>query len=208
MNWPLNLRMPARLCPIALFLAFALSAHANYVNFEAKQTSPIWLSPSGSRLFAVNTPDARLSVFDVSNPQYPVLIAEIPVGLEPVSVMPRTEDEVWVVNEVSDSVSIVSISQHAVIDTLYVPDEPADVAFANGKAFVTCGRNNLVRVFDATTRAAITNVPVFGENPRGIVPNTAGTKVYAAFALSGNRTTLIPAPNAPPQDTNEMRAGL
>ena len=30
--------------------------------------------------------------------------SEIPVGLEPVSVRARTNDEVWVVNEVSDSV--------------------------------------------------------------------------------------------------------
>src|SRR4051812_27055052 len=120
----------------------------NFTNFEGKQTRPISLSPSGNRLFAVNTPDARLSVFDVSNPQNPVLIAEIPVGLEPVSVNPRTEDEAWVVNEVSDPVSIVSVNQHAVVDTLYVPDDPADVAFANGRAFVTSARKNLIRVFD------------------------------------------------------------
>ena len=180
----------------------------NFTNFEGKQTRPISLSPSGNRLFAVNTPDARLSVFDVSNPQNPILVAEIPVGLEPVSVSPLTEDEAWVVNEVSDTVSIVSVNQHAVVDTLYVPDEPADVAFANGRAFVTSARKNLIRVFDVSTRAGITNIPVFGENPRAIVPSADGTKVYAAFALSGNRTTLLPATNAPPQPTNEMRAGL
>src|SRR5204862_638112 len=179
-----------------------------YINFEGKQTRPISLSPSGNRLFAVNTPDARLSVFDVSNPQNPIHVAEIPVGLEPVSVNPRTEDEAWVVNEVSDTVSIVSVNQHAVVDTLYVPDEPADVAFANGRAFVTSARKNLIRVFDVSTRAGITNIPVLGENPRAVIPSADGSTVYAAFALSGNRTTLIPAPQAPPQPTNEMRAGL
>ena len=105
--------------------AFALSASAAYVNFEGKQTSPIRLSSDGSRLFAVNTPDARLSVFDVTQPSNPRLIAEIPVGVEPVSANPRTADEVWVVNEVSDSISIVSVSQRMVTDTLYVKDEPA-----------------------------------------------------------------------------------
>src|SRR3954468_12566938 len=146
----------------------------NFTNFEGKQTRPISLSPSGNLLFAVNTPDARLSVFDVSNPQNPILVAEIPVGLEPVSVNPRTEDEVWVVNEVSDTVSIVSVNQHAVVDTLYVPDEAADVAFANGRAFVTSARKNLIRVFDVSSRAAITNIAVFGENPRAIVPSADG----------------------------------
>src|ERR1041384_8147120 len=176
MNWPLNLRMPARLCPIALFLAFALSAHANYVNFEGKQTSPIRLSPDGTRLFAVNTPDARLSVFDVTLPSNPRLIAEIPVGVEPVSVTPRNNDEIWVVNEVSDSVSIVSVSRRLVTDTLYVKDEPADVVFAAGKAFVSAARKNQIAVFDVNTHAAITNIPVFGGNPRALTVNSTATR--------------------------------
>src|SRR5436189_3249385 len=101
-----------RLFVVAACLSGVLhaSAQANYVNFEGKQTRPICLSPDGTRLFAVNTPDARLSVFDVTHPLNPFLIAEIPVGVEPVSVNARDNNEVWVVNEVSDSVSIVSVS--------------------------------------------------------------------------------------------------
>lgn len=168
-----------------------------YVNFEGKQAAPIRLSPSGNRLFAVNTPDNRLSVFDVSNPHHPVLMAEIRVGLEPVSVNAVSDDEAWVVNEVSDSVSIVSVAGGRVVDTLRVPDEPADIAFANGRAFVTCSRNNRLAVFDQLTRAAITNIALFGESPRSLCVNANGTRVYAAFALSGNRTTLIPFDKAP-----------
>jgi YVTN family beta-propeller protein len=180
----------------ALFIS---TGRAQFVNFEGKQTAPARLSPDGSRLFVVNTPDNRLSVFDISNPQNPILISEIPVGLEPVSVNPRNNDEAWVVNEVSDSVSVVSVSQNAVVDTLYVKDEPADVVFANGRAFVTCARNNQLAVFDLVTRAGVTNIPVFGENPRSLCVNSNGTRVYAAFALSGNRTTLVSFTNAPPQ---------
>src|SRR5580765_5347654 len=138
--------------------ALARLSAQTFVNFEGKQTAPVRLSPDGSRLFAVNTPDNRLSVFDVSNPQNPILIAEIPVGIEPVSVNPVSNDEAWVVNEVSDSVSIVSISARVVTDTLYVKDEPADVVFANGRAFVSCARNNQIAIFDAATHASITNL--------------------------------------------------
>src|SRR5436305_1306851 len=134
------------------------SAQTNYVNFEGKQTRPICLSPDGTRLFAVNTPDARLSVFDVTHPLNPFLIAEIPVGVEPVSVNPRNNDEAWVVNEVSDSISVVSVSQRIVTDTIYVKDEPADVVFANGKAFVTAARKYMIAVFDVTTHSLITNI--------------------------------------------------
>src|SRR4051812_14184291 len=165
-----------------LWLSAALCARATYVNFEGKQTSPIRLSPDGTRLYAVNTPDARLSVFDVMQPSNPRLIAEIPVGVEPVSVNPRNNDEVWVVNEVSDSISIVSVSQRIVVDTLYVKDEPADVVFAGGKAFVSAARKNMLAVFDVTTHSLVTNITLFGENPRALAVSSDGSKVYTAFA--------------------------
>jgi len=191
--------------PLALSLLICTAPAQNaYVNFEGKQTSPLRLSADGTRLFAVNTPDARLSVFDLAHPSNPLLIAEIPVGLDPVSVNPRTPDEVWVVNEVSDSISIVSLSQRLVTDTLYVQDEPADVVFAGGKAFVSAGRRNQVVVFDATNHTRLATIPLFGEDPRALAVSMDGTRIYAAFALSGNHTTQIPAGTAPlqPPPTN------
>src|SRR6266571_4154164 len=155
--------------PLLLLLSATIGWAANcwsqssFVNFEATQTNPVRLSPDGRRLFAVNTPDARLSVFDVSNPANPVLIAEIPVGLEPVSVNPLNDDEAWVINEVSDSVSIVSVSDHLVTDTLYVKDEPADVVFAGGRAFVAVSRSHEVRVFDLADHTQLAAIPLFGE---------------------------------------------
>ena len=192
--------MTRRLSSIAkkcapFFICAVAAARAQYVNFESQQTRPICLSPDGTRLFAVNTPDGRLSVFDVSNPAnpLPVLIREIPVGVEPVSVNAISNEEAWVVNEVSDSVSVVSVAAGAVMDTLACKDEPADVVFANGKAFVSCSQNNVVRVFDLATHAASATIPLTGLNPRSLAVSADGSKVYAAFKLSGNRTTLLPA---------------
>jgi YVTN family beta-propeller protein len=186
----------------AMLLPSTVLARGSYVNFEGKQTAPVRLSADGTRLYAVNTPDARLSVFDVTQPSNPRLLAEIPVGVEPVSVNPRSNDEVWVVNEVSDSISIVSVSQRIVTDTIYVKDEPADVVFAGGRAFISASRKNMIAVFDATTHSLVTNIALQGENPRALAVNTNGTKVYVAFALSGNHTTIVPANKAPPQQTN------
>jgi YVTN family beta-propeller protein len=170
-----------------------------YVNFEGKQTSPVRISPDGARLFAVNTPDCRLSVFDLTDPKFPILIKEIAVGLEPVSVNPRSSDEAWVINEVSDNLSIVSVSNGIVETALQVGDEPADVVFAKGRAFVTVARENAIVVFDISNRTQIATIPLEGENPRALVVNSDGTRVYTAFALSGNATTIIPAAFAPAQ---------
>lgn len=179
--------------------AAAATEPRTFANFEGAQVNPIRLSPDGTRLFAVNTPAGTLSVFDVSQPASPALIAEIPVGVEPVSVAARSNDEVWVVNQVSDSVSVVSVPRGIVIDTLTARDEPADVVFALGQAYVSVSRSNRIDVFDAETRQRVASLPVFGGSPRALAVSPRGNLVYAAFALSGNGTTIIPPDEAPAQ---------
>src|SRR5678815_655531 len=80
-----------------------------YTLFESGQVRPLALSPDGSRLFAVNTPDGRLEMYGVTDNGL-VHKGSIPVGLEPVAVAARTNNEVWVVNHLSDSVSIVKVN--------------------------------------------------------------------------------------------------
>jgi DNA-binding beta-propeller fold protein YncE len=109
----------------ALITAGLSAAHAaSFVTYETGQVRPLAMSPDGSRLFAVNTPDGRLEVFDVKSAGL-TLAASVPVGMEPVAVEARTNSEVWVVNHLSDSVSIVDLSAtpSRVTRTLLVGDE-------------------------------------------------------------------------------------
>ncbi|MGC4008778.1 MAG: hypothetical protein QM805_07265 [Pseudomonas sp.] len=191
-----------RMAALALAGWAATAAAAPFTHFEARQTHAIAITPDGTRLLALNSPAATLSVFDVSNAgAAPVLLTEIPVGLEPVAVRVRSNDEAWVVNEVGDSVSIVSLSRSAVIATLPASDEPGDVVFAQGKAFVSCARNRLLRVFDATTRVESPPIELAGLDPRALAVDPSGAYVYAAFLLSGNKTTILSRNDAPPQPT-------
>ena len=77
----------ARLVGVALALvgALAATAGASYDNFESGHVRPLALSPDGTRLFAVNTPDNRLDIFDV-NVSGLTRVASVMVGLEPVAV--------------------------------------------------------------------------------------------------------------------------
>jgi YVTN family beta-propeller protein len=177
------------------------SVHAQaaaFANFEGSQTNPIRLSADGTRLFAVNTPNGTLSVFDLTVPATPQLIAEIPVGVEPVSVNPLTDDQAWVVNQVSNSISIVSVSKGMVVATLQAKPEPMDVVFAEGLAYVSVSRANKVLVFNPKTLAQVAAIPLLGGSPRALAVSPDKTKVYAAFAISGNGTTIIPNTLAPP----------
>src|SRR2546422_7940363 len=85
------------------------AAQSSCVNFESGHVRPLALSPAGDLLFAVNTPDNRLTIYAVTATGSGLsLAAEVPVGLEPVAVATRTHlsghAEAWVVNHLSDSV--------------------------------------------------------------------------------------------------------
>src|SRR6185295_3309385 len=89
--------------------AAAQSAGGAFVNFESGHVRPLALSPDGSRLFAVNTPDDRLAIYDVTAGAL-TRAGEVQVGLAPVANAARTNTEVWVVNHLSDSISIVQVN--------------------------------------------------------------------------------------------------
>jgi len=171
-----------------------------YANFEAAQTNPIRLSADGTRLFAVNTPNNTVTVFDVTTPASPTLLKEIPVGVGPVSVNSLSDDVAWVVNQVSNSISVISVSQGIVTATISAPVEPMDVVFVGSQAYVSCSRSNAIDVFSTASPYTLTaTVLVYGGNPRALAVSKDGSTVYAAFALSGNATTIIPDSLAPPQ---------
>lgn len=176
-----------------LFLLASPALSETFTNFESHQVHPLALSADGSRLFAVNTPDNRLTVFAVTAGGL-TIEAEIPVGLEPVSVRPRTPNEVWVVNHLSDDVSVVDLTTMNVRATIPVGDEPADVVFAGtaGRAFVTVSQEDAVKIFDpADLGAPPTVVPVFMNDPRALALRPDGIKVYAASFKSGNATSIL-----------------
>lgn len=164
-----------------------------FVNFETPHVHPIHATPDGARLLAVNTPDNRLEVLSLAG-ALPVVEASIPVGLDPVSVRPRSNTEAWVVNHISDSISIVDLTTMHVTRTIKTADEPADVVFAGApeRAFVTCSQVNLVQVFDpASPDTPIAEIEIEGEDPRALAVSPDGMTVYAAIFESGNATTIL-----------------
>lgn len=144
MNPAWSRRAVALLGALVCCLAVAprVMAAPSFTLFESGQVRPLASSPDGTRLFAVNTPDNRLEVFDVTGASI-AHAGSVTVGLEPVAVAARTNGEVWVVNHLSDSVSVVDVSDPAaprVVRTLLVGDEPRDIVFAGAggnRAFIT-----------------------------------------------------------------------
>jgi YVTN family beta-propeller protein len=152
--------LSASLLAACLALPPGAAAQTSFVAFESGPVRPIALSPSGGRLFAVNTPDNALEVFTVSSAGIS-RTKSIAVGMEPVAVAARSDDEVWVVNHLSDSVSIVDVPSGRVARTLLVGDEPRDIVFAGtggNRAFVTTAHRGQHR-----THGSIAGVPGAGD---------------------------------------------
>ena len=187
--------------------------------FESGPVRPIALSADGKRLFVTNRPAHCLEIYAVEGDTLR-LISAVAVGLEPVAVAERNGNEVWVVNHLSDSVSVVRLDgTPRVLRTLQLGDEPRDIVFAgaNGdRAFITAafrGQNrpnmttsNLttagqgradVWVFDAAnlddtlTGTPLAILTLFADTPRALAVSPDGATVYAAPLFSGNGTTTL-----------------
>lgn len=179
------------LAMVAVSFAVLAPAQTPFINWENPPVHPLDITPDGLTLLAVNTADAHLEIFSLTGTA-PAAIGSAAVGLDPVSVRARTNTEAWVVNKISDSVSIVDLTTGHVTATLTVGDEPADVIFAGTpqRAFVSVAALNQVKVYDpANLAAAPTIVSIQGEDPRALA--TDGTRVFAAIFESGNQTTIL-----------------
>ena len=112
----------------------------SYVLFESAPVRPLAWSEDGSRLLVTNTPANCLEIYAVEADQFR-LEATVMVGMEPVAVAFADAGEAWVVNHLSDSVSVVDLTGvPRVVQTLQVGDEPRDIVFAGpdrARAFIT-----------------------------------------------------------------------
>jgi YVTN family beta-propeller protein len=151
-------------------LASRTSDLSDFTHFESSQVHPIAITPDGSRLLVVNTPDNRVTVFDLTGGT-PNRIAQIPVGLEPVSVALKDNNEAWVVNNLSDDISIVDLTAMHVRATLHVGDEPNDIVFAgpSNEAFVSVSQEDVIKVYNPRVARA-------GRDHSGRRPDAAGAR--------------------------------
>ncbi len=179
--------------------------------FASPATQPLALSADGNTLYVANTTSATVSVVDVSQPSSPVVLADVPVGLDPVGVAVRpkvnpgnpSEDElVLVTNYISDSISVLSRNALDVVQTVQavdavtgvtLSDEPTGVTFADPYlAFVTLDQTNEVLTLHLDVPGHVSvdpmRLPITAQSPRALT--VSGNRLYVAAFESGNQTEL------------------
>ena len=190
---------------------FVSAPSDGFTNFETEPVRPLALSEDGRFLYALNTADDRLEIFETQGDELRS-IGETGVGLRPVALVVRGQ-QVWVVNHLSDSVSVVDVGDPArprVIHTLQVGDEPRGIVVGGPKrdrVFVATARRGetltpgigraQLWVFDAARPEAPPRiVTLFGAKPRALAASADGRRIYAAVFLSGNRTASVSGEDA------------
>ena len=191
--------------------SFSSTRSEGFTNFETEPVSPLALSADGRYLYALNTADDRLEIFAAQGESLRAF-GETTVGLRPVALALR-ENTAWVVNHLSDSVSVVDVSDPSrprVMHSLQVGDEPRGIVVAGknrDRVFVATARlgesftpgigRAQIWVFDATRPEAPPRIlTLFGTKPRALATSADGRFVYAAVYLSGNGTTTVSGEDA------------
>jgi DNA-binding beta-propeller fold protein YncE len=206
-------------CGTSVDSVTADAAPTSVVVFESGPVRPLALSADGQRLYVVNAPANCLEIYTVDNDVLR-LASSVSVGIDPVAVAERNANEVWVINHLSDSVSVVRLDgTPRVLRTLLVGDEPRDIVFAGRnreRAFITAANRGQNRpgfssatlttpaigradvwIFDAgqldesLNGGPITILTLPADIPRALAVSVDGRTVYAAAFMSGNRTTVL-----------------
>lgn len=176
----------ATVTALATGLSLPAFGQADFMTFESGPVRPVALSPDGSQLFVTNIPDNRLEIFDVAAGGL-THADSVQVGMEPVAVAARTNDEIWVVNHLSDSISIIDLTTTPirVTRTLLVGDEPRDIVFAGtdgNRAFITTAHRGQHR-----THSSIAGVKGAGD-PQFTTEGIGRSDVWVFDALALDST--------------------
>ena len=183
--------------------------NGSYVNFDSPVVKGLALSEDGSRLYAVNPTAATLDVFTTTSPDCPRQTATIPVGLDPVSVAVRPgSGEVWVVNRISDNITVVDPTARRVIAIMDTGDAPSNIVFdqTGSVAYVTCEgpilldqtdplmQGNGLVVYDAQSRQLLSKIKLDCNTPRAMTLDDQAGILYITALRSGNNTSVAGEP--------------
>lgn len=166
-----------------------------YLNFERAQLAPLVLSGDGSRLYTLNSPGARVVVFDTATD---ARLAQIPIGIGAVSIARRPgTEELWVVDDVASTVSVIDPAALTIVRSIRVGAQPHGIAFTDSgdRAYVTCSAADRVDVISAASGTVVNSIAIPARDPRGIVWQNG--RAFVVSMTSGNNTAPVGAPGQP-----------
>ncbi|MCL7452012.1 MAG: beta-propeller fold lactonase family protein [Anaerolineae bacterium] len=172
---------------VALLLCPAAPANSRASPTHRFAASSIALSPDGSTLIVTNSDSNTITLVDTAAQ---VVIAEIPVGLDPRSVAIAPDGGLaYVANQGSDEVSVIDLDAGACLDSLPAGDRPVGVAVSPDGRLVAVAElgADQVRLVDAATLQTWSLLPTL-DRPYGLAFTSDGKRLLVTHLLSGEVT--------------------
>jgi YVTN family beta-propeller protein len=201
-------------------LAIVLMVSALQSREIAAATLP---TPSHSTTIALTSNDRRvvvvnreansvsiLAVRDALGDDLRIKLAEIPVGLEPRCVVISPDDrEAYVTNAISGTVSVVSLQQFRVLETITVGTEPRGCALTPNGAFLYVANHTegTVSIISTALRKLIKKVFV-GRNPTAVAVTNDGDKNDFDERVFVTQIFAELVPNGPGEGRNLGKQGV
>ena len=195
-----------------------------FVNLEEAPIHPLEFGSNGL-LWQANLPDARIVVWNVTTPLAPRRLAEIGVGLGPVSIRLRPAAgggprEVWVACQSSNAVFVIDEATRRVTKTVRLKGEPTDIAFDTGNqfAYVSLAATNRIAKVDANTLAVLSPLVFDADYPPGAATRTEaeepramlrdGNSLFVLSHMSGNGSFPLDLSLLDPPIANGWQFGM
>jgi YVTN family beta-propeller protein len=168
---------------IALMFLTTLPHQASLQTYQfvKQSSSAIAITDDGSRLLVVNPDSNSVSVMD---PVAGEKLAELTVGDDPRTVALEGNTRAYVANRGSDTVSVLDLSQLAVVAAIEVEQQPYGVVVApdGTLAFVANSASDSISVIETATFQVVATIPV-RDRPAGLA--VTADRLYVTHLLTG-----------------------
>jgi len=155
-----------------------------------KGLSEVTFSNDGTMAFACNTMDSTVTLIDANSK---MIHTTLTVGANPVGAWSASNGKMYVDNEMSQTISEISVSGMAVTSTITLGFKPGYVAYhtASGELWVSDATNGKIVYYTLsggvwTLQSNITT----GADAHAIAFNNAGSKAYVTNQGAGNISVI------------------
>ena len=165
------------------------NTRGRFIMYGVAPMKPVVFPPIRKMFYITNQMGDRLAVYSSMTGQ---LLSEVPTGSGLVSLALRPgTNELWMVDRVTNSLTVLDTDSSQIIRTVRVGAEPHDIVFTpNGaRAYVSCSAVNRVDIVDTQNYRVVKSIDIPARQPRGLA--MSGDSVYVVPMMSGNGTAPI-----------------
>jgi YVTN family beta-propeller protein len=159
-----------------------------------KGLSEVTFSHNGSMAFACNTMDGTVTLIDANSK---MVVTTLLVGADPVGAWSASNGKMYVDNELSQTISEISVSDMNVTSTINLGFKPGYVAYhtSSGELWVSDATNGKVVYYTLVGGVwTLKGDIVTAANPHAIAFNSDGTKAFVTNQGAGNVSVIdVPA---------------